>query len=113
MPLVDYPLGRSEFCNGATVISATVPIDDGNIDPVTGDADPDTAFEGDIIVTITGPGIVFVDIWRGTDQTKNPWRTTRSRYPDGMPAGPPLGFPTGGPVKKLSDITWQTSAQGH
>ena len=93
-------------------MSATVPIDDTNIDPVTGDPDPDAAFLGDIIVSITGPGMLFVDIWRGTDQTKNPWRTTRTRFPDGMPSGPPIGFPTGGPVKKLSDVTWRITAAG-
>jgi len=114
MATVDFPLSYGTFDNGATVVSATVPIDDTDLDPVTGDPDPDTLFLGDIVATITGPGCIFVDIWRGADQTKPAWRTTRSQYPDGLVAADsPVIFPTGGPVRKLSDISWLVSAQGH
>jgi hypothetical protein len=107
--IVAYPLGRAEFCNGGSVMSAWVPIDDSVIDPVTGDADPDTKLEGPIIAEIVGPGVFTVKVWRGADQTKNPWREIVGL----VEADSPVTFPVGGPVKNLSDITWAVSAQGH
>ena len=106
--IVDFFLGRAEFRNGASVMSAWVPIDDSAIDPVTGDADPDVKLEGPIIADIAGPGVFTVKVWRGTDQTKNPWREIVGL----VEADSPLEFPTGGPVRKLSDITWQITCRG-
>jgi hypothetical protein len=114
MPVVDYPLGRAEFNNATTVMSASVPIDDADIDPVTGDPDPDAVFQGDIVVTVTGPGFMDVCIWRGADQTKPAWRDSRNQYPAGITAADStLTFNTGGPVKKLSDISWVITAREH
>ena len=107
--IVDFPLGRASFCNGASVMVAWVPIDDSAIDPVTGDVAPDTKLEGPIIAEIAGPGVFTVRVWRGTDQTKNPWR----EIDDLTAAASPVTFPVGGPVKNLDDITWVVTARGH
>jgi hypothetical protein len=103
--IVACPLGRAEFRNGESVMSAWVPIDDSAIDPVTGDPDPDTKLEGPFVVEIAGPGSFTIRVWRGADQTKNPWREIVGLTEDASP----VTFRVGGPVKNLSDITYAAS----
>ena len=109
MALVDFTLAR---CG---IVTATVPIDESDID-AEGNPDPDATFEGPITVTIDGPGAAEALIWRGDDgpdSGRNPWRTSVSQYPDGLTAGDsPLVIATGGPVKKLSDVSWSLSFWG-
>ncbi len=111
MAIVDLTLGVHVL--GLTRVSATVPIDDATIDPDTGNPAPDVEFEGPITVTITGPGRVVIDVWRGDggpDSGRNPWRTSESSFPGGLTEDDsPQTIATGGPVKKLDDISWRTT----
>ncbi len=119
MAIVDYPLGTVRFNDSETVITATVPLDDALfvVGDLPGDLIPtrDATFEGPITGTITGPGRFKVEIWRGTDHAdgKNPWRTSESQFPGGITeADSPIVINTGGPVKRMDDVTWEITAAG-
>lgn len=120
MALVDYSLGTVRLDDGATVITATVPLDDSLFvaDELPGDDPIPTRaaeFEGPITVTITGLGSVVLQVWRGTGHAdgRNPWRTSESLFPGGMTeADSPLVIATGGPVKKMDDVSWELSTAG-
>jgi hypothetical protein len=112
MAIVDFPVGRAEFNNGATVMSATVPLDEADIDPVTGDPYPDARFQGNVTIVVTGPGRFDVSIWRGTDQTRDPWKTSKGLYPYGVAASDsPVSIRLGGPVKQWDAATWAVTAR--
>ncbi len=106
MALVDYSLAQ---CG---IVTATVPVDDSDID-AEGNIDPDARFEGPISITLSGPGAASVSVWQGDDgpdSGRNPWRTSESQYPGGITEDDsPIVVPTGGPVKKLSDVSWSLS----
>ncbi len=94
--------------------SATVKVDDAFID-ADGNPDPDIEFESSIIITTTGPGRIKIDIWRGADGAdsgRNPWRSSEDQFPDGIrEADSPVVIATGGPVKRLDDISWRSSVR--
>ncbi len=106
MALVDHPLA---VCGHA---SATVPIDDSQID-VDGHAFPDADLEGPFTLVMDGPGGCHIFIWRGLDgpdSGRNPWRDSLSLYPDGITAAvSPVIIASGGPVKQLDDVSWAVS----
>lgn len=117
MALVEIPLGVAMFSNGASTFTATVLVDETDIDP-TGDPVFDATFEGPITVIVVGPGAFRVDIWRTPYQDGNAvWRSSESQFPGGItdgdaPADDPLLINTGGPVQSLDDVVWNIQARG-
>ena len=101
MALVDFILAS---CG---IVTATVKFDEGDID-AEGNPDPDAEFESDITVILDGPGAASLFVWRGEDgpdSGRNPWRTLEGLTADDSP----LAIPTGGSVKKLSDVSYSLS----
>ena len=105
--LVELALGA--HVSGDTRLSASVLVDESAID-ADGTPDPDALFRGPIEIVVAGPGVASILVWKGhggSDQGRAPWRTTDSLFPGGMGAGT-WTVPVGGPVRKLSDISWRT-----
>ena len=117
MAIVEYPLAEITLRGRETVIRAITLLDDALFvaDELPGDAPipaRDADFEGPITLTITGPGAIHIDVWRGTDHNdgKNPWRTSDTLFPNGLTeADSPLSIATGGPVRRMDQVTWQLS----
>lgn len=107
MALVTVPFSAGTMHDGATVVSATIVVDDSDLDP-EGSPVFDAKLEGPFTVTVTGPGYAVIDLYRGaTDRSsgRDPWRTSELLFPDGITeADSPFEIRTGGPVKFLNAV---------